>query len=67
SITIDEAKAIALAKVEGANDSNIVIHQDRDDGKDIYEGTIVYNGTEYEFEIDAATGNVTSWEEDRHN
>lgn len=64
-ITVDEAKAIALAEVEGADESNIMIQQERDDGKDIYEGTIIYNGVEYEFEIEAATGNIMSWDENR--
>lgn len=67
SITLEEAKAIALAKVEGATESNLIIKQERDDGKDIYEGSIIYNGVDYDFEIDAANGNILSWEEETAN
>lgn len=63
NITQDEAVAIALAKVPGATQSNIVINEDWDDGRKEYEGTIIYNGVEYEFEIDATNGNIISWEE----
>lgn len=62
-ITKDEAKKIALAKVPGA--SNIQIEKDIEDGKVVYEGEIKYNNMEYEFEIDAATGKILSWDEDR--
>lgn len=58
----EEAKSIALAKVSGATESNIHLYLDYDDGVAVYEGTIVYNEVKYEFEIDAATGTVTSWE-----
>ena len=37
---------------------------DRDDGKWIYEGDILYKNMEYEFEIDAETGKILSWEEE---
>ncbi len=63
NITQDEAVAIALAKVPGATESNMVINEDWDDGRKEYEGTIIYNGVEYEFEIDATNGNIISWEE----
>ena len=29
------------------------------------EGEIFYNGMEYEFEIDADSGNILKWEEER--
>lgn len=61
-ITIDEAKKIALKKVPGAKDKNIKIKLDRDDGKTVYEGKIVYKETEYEFEIDAESGRILEWE-----
>ena len=32
-----------------------------------YEGKIIYGGTEYEFTIDAASGNVTEWEAETLN
>ena len=43
----------------------IEVTEEQRDGKDIYEGTIIYNGVEYEFEIEAATGNIMSWDENR--
>lgn len=60
-ISEDEAKNIALGQVEGATEADLRIHKDNDDGKDIYEGSIVYNEMEYEFEIDAATGSIIDW------
>lgn len=64
-ITKEEAKKIALAKVPGAK--NIEIKKDREDGRVVYEGEIHHKNIEYDFEIDAATGNVLSWEEDRED
>lgn len=63
-ISLEQAKKIALAKVPGANDSHIRIEKDRDDGLVTYEGKVVYNGVEYEFEINAADGAVLDWEID---
>ncbi len=65
SITLEEAQNIALARVPGAAARNISIELERDDGWYIYEGDIEYNGMEYEFEIDADTGNILKWEEER--
>lgn len=59
-----DAKAAALARVEGASDSDIRIQLQRDDGQLVYEGTIIYNNTEYDFEINAETGDFLSWEQD---
>lgn len=59
-----DAKAAALARVEGASDSDIRIQLQRDDGQLVYEGTIIYNNTEYNFEINAETGDFLSWEQD---
>ena len=39
---------------------------DRDDGRLEYEGTIYYNGVEYEFSIDGYSGAIRSWEVDSH-
>ena len=65
AISLEEARDIALARVDGATTSNISIELDRDDGWYVYEGEIFYNGMEYEFEIDADSGNILKWEEDR--
>ena len=62
TITLEQAKQIALAKVPGATD--IRIHLDRDDGRLEYEGSIYYGSWEYEFTIDAYTGAIREWERD---
>ena len=63
AITEEDAKALAIAKVPGAALTDIrEFKTDRDDGRLEYEGTIVYDKTEYEFEINAATGEFLSWE-----
>lgn len=65
TVSQEEASAAALAKVQGAEEKDLRIKLDDDDGKLIYEGDIYYNGTEYEFEIDAATGDFLKWSEER--
>lgn len=63
SITADRAKEIALAQVPGATTANIrEFETDYDDGRLEYEGTIVYNKMEYEFEIDGYSGAIRSWD-----
>ncbi len=64
SISEDEARKIALNEVSGAGENDIRIHQDKDDGRTIYEGTIVYKERKYEFEIDANSGKILEWEEE---
>lgn len=66
ALSLADAKDKALARVPGAGDSNIRIHQDYDHGHAKYEGKIIYGGVEYDFEIDAATGQFLEWEEDRY-
>ena len=64
-ISEDEAINIVLGKVPGASRSDIVsFGREYDDGRWIYEGELRYNGLEYEFEIDAQTGNILEWEID---
>lgn len=57
-----EIRQIALDKVPGATDKDIQLTLDRDDGKLRYEGKIIYDGTEYEFEIDAYSGAILEWD-----
>ena len=68
TITEQEAKEIALKKVSGATEKDIKeFKKDRDDGKTYYDGKIVYDKKEYEFEIDAQTGTITEWDIDSVN
>ena len=64
-ISIEEAAGIALERVPGATESDIRIRAERDDGRRIYEGSIWYDRTEYEFEIDAVSGRIIEWDRDR--
>lgn len=65
SLSEEEAVKLALEKVPQASKDNIRIHLDYEDGKPVYEGSIVYKGVEYDFEIDAATGTILEWEQER--
>lgn len=63
TITAEQAKEIALAKVPGATVNDIYEFEvDRDDGRLEYEGSIYYDGTEYEFTIDGYSGTIREWE-----
>ena len=58
-IGLEAAKNTALQQVPGASGSHIVkAHADYDDGRLEYDIEIHYNGYEYEFEIDGATGQI---------
>lgn len=65
AVSQEEASAAALAKVPGAEAKDLRIKLEEDDGKLIYVGDIYYSGTEYEFEIDASTGDFLKWSEER--
>lgn len=65
SATVSEAtaKQTALSRVSGATEKDIYEWKlDYDDGRPEYEGKIIYGGTEYEFTIDAASGNIIEWD-----
>lgn len=64
AVTEEQARKIALEKVPGAGEKDIRIHQDTDDGKVVYEGSVVYQEKKYEFEIDADSGKLLEWEEE---
>ncbi len=64
-ITIEEASKLALDRVPGASEQDLKIELDYDDGRQKCEGDIIYNQKEYEFEIDADTGDFLKWEEER--
>ena len=64
TIAQDDAINMALAKVPGATQNDIRLQLEADDGRWLYEGKIVYNNFEYEFEIDATNGTFIKWEQD---
>ena len=64
-ISLEEARNIVLKRVSGATADDVRISLDRDDGRQIYEGEVYYDNMEYEFEIDASTGNVIEWSAER--
>lgn len=64
-IGADKAKQIALAKVPGATITDF--EMDRDGGKVKYEGELRKDGTEYDFKIDAVTGEILSWKVEKHD
>ena len=66
-IGMDRAKAIALEHA-GLTDSRVIfthLSMGREDGRMVYEVEFRLNGTEYEYEIDASTGQVLKAEQDR--
>ena len=66
AITEAEAKAIVLDKVPGATEADIYeFEKEYDDGRIEYEGSLYYDGYEYEFDVDGTSGNMLKWEIDR--
>lgn len=61
----EKALEIVLKRVPGATADNVQIKLDKEDGHQIYEGEIRYNGMEYEFELNAETGDVLEWGQQR--
>lgn len=59
-----KAKEIILEKLPGINESDIVIRQSVNDGVLMYEGTVAYDDSKYEFEIDAVNGTIMEWEKE---
>lgn len=64
-ISLEEASALALEQVPGATAQDLKIELDYDDAYYKYEGDIIYDQKEYEFEIDANTGEFLEWKEER--
>lgn len=63
SISAEQAKKLVLEQVPGAAASDVFeFETDYDDGRLVYEGKIVYDGREYEFEIDGYSGAIRSWD-----
>ncbi len=62
-ISTTEAMKIALAKVPGAGVENIhEFELEMEHGRWEYTGEIHYNNMEYEFAIDANSGEILKWE-----
>ena len=66
-ITLDKAKEIALnhSGVDASKAAFFDREFDLDDGKAVYEIDFVAGGIEYEYEVDAKTGKILSFESDR--
>lgn len=63
AVTEAEIKAKLIEKVPGSSEENIQeFHKEYDDGTEIYEGKIIFDNNEYEFEVNAKTGEIISWE-----
>ena len=62
-VTEATAKKTALSRISGATEKDIYEWKlDYDDGRPEYEGKIIYDGSEYEFTIDATAGTITDWD-----
>lgn len=61
-IGLDRAREIALAKQPGGTIKEISF--DFEDGRAVYEGELLHNGREYEFDIDAVSGDILKWKDD---
>lgn len=63
SLSESDAKKIALDRVSGASESDIYEwKQEYDDGISVYEGKIIYDKKEYDFTINASTGEIIEWD-----
>ena len=65
AVSREKAIETALAKVPGATENDIRIELDYDDGRYKYEGDIIYDRVEYDFEIDADSGEILEWSQER--
>ena len=64
AVTLEQAIQLVLDRVPGAGSTDVRIEYERDDGRELYEGEVYYDRTEYEFEIDASTGTFIEWSVD---
>lgn len=61
-VSEDTVKKTVLAKVPGASESDLKMRLETDDGRQQYEGTIIYDEMKYEFEVDAYSGAIREWD-----
>ena len=66
-VSIEEAKKAVLERVKGAKEENIKIELEEEDGMYLYEGEIVDQNIEYEFKMDADTGMMSEWSEEKQS
>ena len=62
---IGTARAKEIAQERAPEARVLSIKLDWEDGRQIYEGELADSRYEYEFEIDAQTGEILQWEQDR--
>ena len=68
NITLEDAKQIALDRAGAAAEDAVFTkaHPDNDDGRQVYDIEFYVGTTEYEMDVDAATGEVTEFETEEH-
>lgn len=67
AVSLEQAQQLALQKA-GLSDSEVIwkkLEQDEDDGRIVYELEFISGRTEYDCEIDAATGNFLKFEQEQ--
>jgi len=67
-VSLDQAKQIALERAGVAAEDAVFTkaHKDYDDGRQEYEIEFYVGATEYEMDVDAATGRVTDFDTEIH-
>jgi len=65
AVSLDEAKAIATAHAGVKAPAFTKAHEERDDGRRVYEIEFRADGYEYEYEIDADDGSIHEWDKER--
>ena len=68
SVTLEKAKEIALARAGFSAEQALFTkaHPDYEDGRQVFEIEFYVDNTEYEFEIDAVTGDVRKFSTESH-
>lgn len=69
TLTKEEAMKIVL-EYAGLEENQVMftkVRMDWDDGRQIYEIEFVYNGAEYDFDVDARTGRILETDMDRYD
>ena len=63
-IGFENARQVVNQKLPGCN--IIEFGMDWEDGRMVYEGEAYLDGVEYDFEVDALTGEIIKWKQDGH-